>query len=207
MDAHVSRTGTAGPDGIEQRQTPVRPIDGEGADRALLVGTHPIGLIGGIQPGPGAIQGQATRAGPHLVDAGGRHGPGGTIHPEKVDASAVAGRQVHLRRQHVAERRAERADISNQRPNGFVRWRLDRTGDERGCPRHGARDLQERTPGTVEWSHGTDPWSFFAAGCLKARSPESFGSVDTGPSRQSHRIISGRIAPPNFCPWLFIPHE
>jgi hypothetical protein len=32
----------------------------------------------------------------------------------------------------------------------------------------------------------------------------SVASVDTGPSRHSHRIISGRIAPPNFCPWPFI---
>jgi hypothetical protein len=35
-------------------------------------------------------------------------------------------------------------------------------------------------------------------GCLNARSTMSFGSVDTGPSRQSHRIISGIMAPPNF---------
>ena len=100
---------------------PVRPIDGEGADRAFLVVAHPVGLVGGIQAGPGGIQGQAARAGPHLVDAGGRHRPGGAIHPEEVDAAAVAGRQVHLGRQHVAERGAEGADVGDERPAGFVR--------------------------------------------------------------------------------------
>jgi len=41
---------------------------------------------------------------------------------------------------------------------------------------------------------------FFAAGWRKLRSTMSLGSVDTGPSRHSQRIISGRIMPPNFCP-------
>src|SRR5207248_2064707 len=41
---------------------------------------------------------------------------------------------------------------------------------------------------------------FFAAGCRKLRSTISLGSVETGPSRHSQRIISGRIMPPNFCP-------
>ncbi len=48
---------------------------------------------------------------------------------------------------------------------------------------------------------------FPAAPARNPRSTESFGSVDTGPSRHSHRIISGMIAPPNFCPCRFIPHE
>ena len=94
---------------LSERQMPVRPIDGEGADRAFLVVAHPIGLVGGIQPGPGGIQGQAARARPHLVNAGGRHRPGGAIHLEQVDAATIAGRQIHLRRQHVAERRTEGA--------------------------------------------------------------------------------------------------
>ena len=156
MDAHISRAGAAGADGVEQRQMPVGPIDGEGADRAFLVVAHPVGLVGGIQAGPGGIQGQAARAGPHLVDAGGRHRPGGAIHPEEVDAAAVAGRQVHLRRQHVAERGAEGADIGDERPGGFVRSRPERTGDERGRPRQRDGGLQERTPGTVGWSHGDE---------------------------------------------------
>jgi hypothetical protein len=45
-----------------------------------------------------------------------------------------------------------------------------------------------------------------AAACRNARSTISFGSVDTGPSRHSQRIISGIIAPPNFWPCRFMPH-
>ena len=45
-----------------------------------------------------------------------------------------------------------------------------------------------------------------AAGWRNARSTMSLGSVDTGPSRHNHRIISGTIAPPNFCPCKFMPH-
>jgi len=48
---------------------------------------------------------------------------------------------------------------------------------------------------------------FFTAGWRKSRSTLSFGSVETGPSRQSHRIISGMIAPPNFWPCRFMPQE
>jgi hypothetical protein len=40
------------------------PIDGKGADRALLVVAHPIGLVRGIQSGPGGVQDEAARAGP-----------------------------------------------------------------------------------------------------------------------------------------------
>src|SRR6201999_3381058 len=42
---------------------------------------------------------------------------------------------------------------------------------------------------------------FFSAPCRKARSVMSFGSVETGASRHSQRIISGMMAPPYFCPW------
>lgn len=48
---------------------------------------------------------------------------------------------------------------------------------------------------------------FFATGWRKSRSTLSLGSVLTGPSRQSQRIISGMIAPPNFWPCRFMPHE
>ena len=71
---------------------PIGPIDGEGADRAFLVVTDPIGLIGGIQSGPGGIQNQAARACSQLVNAGGRHRPGGAIHLETVYAATIPGR-------------------------------------------------------------------------------------------------------------------
>ena len=92
MDAHIGRAGTAGASGAQQREMPIYPIDGERTDRTFLVVTHPIGLIGGIQPGSVGIQCQAARACSHLVNAGGRHRPVGAIHPEKVDAATIAGR-------------------------------------------------------------------------------------------------------------------
>ena len=135
MDAHIGRTGAAGADRVEQRQMPVCPIDGEGADRAFFVLAHASRLIGGVESGSGRIQSQAARACSHLVNAGGHHRPGGAIHLEKVYAATIAGRQIHLRWQHVAKRRTEGADVGNERPTGFIRLRVEQTGDERGCPR------------------------------------------------------------------------
>jgi len=42
-------------------------------------------------------------------------------------------------------------------------------------------------------------------GIRKFRSTVSFGSVDTGASRHSQRIMSGMIAPPNLWPWVLMP--
>ena len=61
---------------------------------------------------------------PIVVDAGGRHRPSGAIHLEEVDAATVAGRQIHLRRQHIAERRTEGAHIGDERPRGFAPLRV-----------------------------------------------------------------------------------
>ena len=69
MHADISRAGAAGAHGVEQLQSSVGPIDGKGADGALLVVAHPIGLIGGIEAGSRGIQGQAARARAHLDDA------------------------------------------------------------------------------------------------------------------------------------------
>ncbi len=116
---------------------------------------HPIRLVGGIQAGAGGVQGQAARARAHLVDAGGRHRPGGAIHPEEVNAATVAGRQIHLGRQHVAERRTEGADVGEERLVGFLRLRLEHAAHE-GCPRECDGGLQEGTPGAVVWVHGAN---------------------------------------------------
>ncbi len=120
---------------------------------ALVVVAHPVGLVGGVQPGAVGVQDQVIGAGPHLDDAGGRHRAGGAIDPEEVDAPAVAGRQVHLRRQHVPERRSEGADIGDE---GFVGLRagLGRAGEERGRPGQGDGGLQKRATGAVERGHG-----------------------------------------------------
>ena len=118
---------------------PVCPIDGEGADRACLVLSHAIRLIGGIKSRSDRIHSQAARACSQLVNAGGRHRPGSAIHLEKMYAATIAGRQIHLRWQHVAKRRTEGADIGHEWPTGFIRLRVEQAGDERGCARQGDR--------------------------------------------------------------------
>ena len=73
---------------------------------------------------------------------------------------------------------------------------------ESACPPTENSGRTERPrPGRV------GPYSFLATGWRKDRSTLSFGSVETGPSRHSHRIISGRMAPLNFCPCPFMPQE
>ena len=147
MHAHIGGPGAAGRDGVEQSQLPVGAVDREGADRAFLAFAHPVGFVGGIQAGPGGVQRQAARAGPQLVDAARRQGAGGAIHCKQVNAASVSGRQIHLRRQHVAERRAERAHVGHQGVSRLGRLRLEQTRQEwcAAC-RHGG-GFQERTPG------------------------------------------------------------
>ena len=132
MDAHKCRPGAAGADGVERFEFPVRPIDGEGSDRAFFVFAHPIRFIRGIEVGSGGIKHQATRARAHFVDAGGGQGPGAAIRLEEVNAAAISRGQVHLGWQHVAERRTEGTDIGEQRCIGFCRTRGMRAATE-GC--------------------------------------------------------------------------
>ena len=79
-----------------------------------FVFAHPIRLVGGIQARSGGIQGEATRACAHLVDASGRHRPGGAVYLKEVNAATVTGRQIHLGWQHIAQRRTECSDIGDE---------------------------------------------------------------------------------------------
>ncbi len=115
VEAHEGGAGSAGSDGVEQFEFPVRSVDGEGADGTLLRFAEAIRFVGGIEARAGSVQSQATWARAHRVDTGGRHHPVSAVHPEEVDAPAVAGRQVHLGRQHVAERGTEGPDIGDER--------------------------------------------------------------------------------------------
>ena len=121
MDADIGGAGAAGAHGVEQLQLSVGPIDGEGADGALLVVADPIGFVGGVEACARGIERQAARARAHLDDADRRHRSGGAIHLEEMDAAAVARRQVHLGRQRVAKRRAEGPDVGDERPGGLAR--------------------------------------------------------------------------------------
>ena len=154
MDAHIGRTGAAGRTVLSSVNCP-SAIDGEGADRAFLVLAHAVRLIGGIQAGSGGIQSQAARARAHLVDAGGRHRPGGAIHLKEVNAAAIAGRQIHLRRQHVAERRTEGADIGHEwkRPSGHPSFGSRHGYREWRRSRDGGDGFQKRASGMVRSSH------------------------------------------------------
>ena len=67
------------------------------------------------------VQGEATRAGAHLVDADRRHRAGRAVDLEDVNAAAVAGRQIDLGRQNVVERRTEGADVGDERFGSFNR--------------------------------------------------------------------------------------
>jgi len=120
MDADIGRACAAGADGVEQFQLAVLAIDREGAHRPFVAIADPICLIGRINAGSICIQREAARAGAHLLQPDRRQRPGGSIHIEQMDAPAVTGWQVHLRRQHVLQWRAEGPDIGDQPTFGVV---------------------------------------------------------------------------------------
>ena len=67
--------------------------------------------------------------------------------------------------------------------------------------------LANKTRPTFERTTSDElPATSYFPGGLNPRSTASFGSVDTGWSRHSQRIISGRIGPPMRWPCVFIPH-
>ena len=154
VDTQVGGAGAARADSIERLQFSIRPVDGEGTDRAFLVFARPVGFIGGVQAVAGGVHRQATRTCAHRMDASGGQRPGGTIRPEQVDALAVAGRQVHLSRHGIAERGTKGADVGEERTGDFVRLRPQRWVRERGGRREGDGGLDKRTPGAVERRHG-----------------------------------------------------
>jgi hypothetical protein len=75
VDVHVRGPGAAGAHRVEELQRAVPPVDGERADAALLVGAHPIGLVGRVEPGPRGVEREAARARAHLDDAAGDIAP------------------------------------------------------------------------------------------------------------------------------------
>src|SRR5260370_15784323 len=88
------------------------------------------------------------------MDASGRHRPGSAVHLKEVDATTIAGRQIHVGWQHMAERRTEGSDIGEEWPVGFSRLRLEQAIYEGCCHYKGDRGFQKQTSGTVGWNHG-----------------------------------------------------
>lgn len=123
-DAHERWPRAAGGHGVEQLEFPVCSIDREYTDRAFLVFPHPIRFIGGIKAGTRGIQSKTARARAHLVDSSRRHGPGLAIHQKDVNPATIAGREINLSRQHIAQRRAEGSDVGEKWLVGLSRLRL-----------------------------------------------------------------------------------
>jgi len=76
------------------------------------------------------------------------------IHLKEVNAAPIAGRQVHLGWQHIAERRTEGSDIGEKWSCGSFRLPLEQSIHEGCCPGKCEREFQKRASGTVGWNHG-----------------------------------------------------
>ena len=97
-------------------------------------------------------------------------------------------------------------DSSESRPTGKFVAPLIRGATGRSATGSTSRGGSCRTgPGGSQFADFTAAAFVDAAGRRNDLSTMSFGSVDTGWSRQSQRIISGKMAPPCFCPWLPMP--
>ena len=120
MDAQIGRASSARTHGVKETQLPVSSVNRKGADSAFVGFAHPVRLIGRIQARAGSIQSQAVRAGSRFIHTGWRQGSGGAVHLVEVNATAIPRRQIHLGRQHIAERRAESAYVGHERglPSG-----------------------------------------------------------------------------------------
>ena len=119
VNAHIGGAGAARRTVLSSLNCPSARLMANALAVPSSAFTRPVRLIRRIQAGPRGIQSQATRARPQLVDAARCQGPGGAIHLKQVNAAAIAGRQIHLCRQHIAERRTEGAHIGHERPLGF----------------------------------------------------------------------------------------
>src|ERR1019366_9538351 len=90
MHAQMRRSGPLRTDGVERREAPRRAIDGIGAHRTGTGALIGIGLIGGVEVGPGGIKGQPGRigvVGEYLAQG---EGARGRVHLKQIDALAVA---------------------------------------------------------------------------------------------------------------------
>src|SRR5947207_12248068 len=111
MNTHVGGTRSARADRVQLRQLPFRLAYGEGADCSFVPVAHAVGFIRSIQASAGGIERKAVGAGPQFKDAAWRQRAGVALHAKEMNAATVSRRQVDLRGQYIAERRAERAHV------------------------------------------------------------------------------------------------
>src|SRR5262249_7257612 len=98
-------TGPAGTDRVEQLERTVIRVDGNRAAGCSVALADAIGRVGGVRAWPGGFDGEATRARANLMAPTRRQRAIGSIHLEDMNAAAVPGREIDLRRQRVTERR------------------------------------------------------------------------------------------------------
>ena len=145
MNTQISGTSSTGTDGVEQSQLSVSSINRERADCAFVALSHPVRLIGRIQPRAGSIHRQAVRARSRFIHTAWRQRSRGTIHLKQMNATTISRRQIDLRRQNIVERRAERPYVSDQWRFPSSRLRINDARQERTTPGEQSRCFQKGT--------------------------------------------------------------
>src|SRR4051794_36128920 len=161
MYAYISRASAAGAHGVEALQAAVVSVDSERGDGTFVVITCPVCFIRRVKASSGRIRCQAAWTGAHFEKSGRRHRAGGIVDLEYVNAATIAGRQIHLRRQRIAKRRAEGSDIGHH-----------------PSLRHGRLSLAQCEPNKHEASHsGQSPANFETLHFCHSRIRSSLPSV------------------------------
>ena len=145
MQAHIGRPGGSRRNGVEHGELAGRPVECIAADGALAGLAHAVGLVGGIHPRALVVDHEAARAGAELKGANARKRSGCPVDAKAMNAAAVARRKIHLRGQHIAQRRTKCADIGKQRRHiacpGLRRTRRPAHNRQHREPRHAPHPL------------------------------------------------------------------
>ena len=119
MDAHVGRTGPAGRTVFSSVRCPsLRSTAKALTVPSLLSPTRSVSLAEYSRVPAALKPGSSDWFPSHRIPAG-VNAPF-AIDPEEMDAASIARRQIHLGRQHVAQRRTESADIGHRAAHGLA---------------------------------------------------------------------------------------
>ena len=146
MNAQIRRPRAAGRNRAQRRELSVRAINGEGTRRALLHVARVIRLVSRIETSARGVHSQTARAAVHFMDARGRERAGSAINAKQMNPAAVPRGQIDLRREHIAQRRAERADIGDKRTGAISRSSRHQTVREVAAGAKRDSSLQKRAP-------------------------------------------------------------